>query len=153
MAEIEKNIKNIIKSTLCTELPLWLFTVVINSTSIHEDLGLIPGLTQWVKYPGCREPGIGHRRSSDPALLWLWCRPAAAAPIRPLAWELLYAARTALKKAKKKKKVHYVQGNENRNYHRPLIRNDARQMARRHLSSSEERKKKKNQGVILYPRM
>ena len=20
-------------------------------------------------------------------LLWLWCRPAAAAPIRPLAWE------------------------------------------------------------------
>ena len=25
-------------------------SVVMNSTSIHEDLGLIPGLTQWVRY-------------------------------------------------------------------------------------------------------
>ena len=35
--------------------------------------------------------GVGHRCSSDPALLWLWCRPAAIAPIGPLAWELSYA--------------------------------------------------------------
>ena len=35
--------------------------------------------------------GVGHRRGLDPALLWLWCRPAARAPIRPLAWELPYA--------------------------------------------------------------
>ena len=27
----------------------------------------------------------------DPALLWLWCRPAAAVLIQPLAWELPYA--------------------------------------------------------------
>ena len=32
------------------------------------------------------------------ALPWLWCRPAAAAPIPPLAWELSYAAGVALKK-------------------------------------------------------
>ena len=31
--------------------------------------------------------GVGCRRSSDPALLlWLWRRPVATAPIRPLAW-------------------------------------------------------------------
>ena len=30
--------------------------------------------------------GVGHRHGSDPMLLW--CRPAAAAPIRPLALEL-----------------------------------------------------------------
>ena len=33
-------------------------------------------------------------------LLWLCHRPAAAAPIRPIAWELLYAAGAALKKKK-----------------------------------------------------
>ena len=35
--------------------------------------------------------GVGHRRSSDPALLWLWRRLVATAPIRPLAWEPPYA--------------------------------------------------------------
>ena len=27
--------------------------------------------------------GVGGRRGSDPALLWLWCRPAVVAQIRP----------------------------------------------------------------------
>ena len=35
--------------------------------------------------------------------LWLWHRLAAAAPIPPLAWELLCAARVAIKDEKKKK--------------------------------------------------
>ena len=56
----------------------------MNLSSIHEDLGLNPGLTQWVK---------------DSALLW----PAVAALTQPLAWELPYGAGAALKKPKKKK--------------------------------------------------
>ena len=48
--------------------------------------------------------GIGHRRCLDPALLWLWCRLAATAPIRHLAWEPPYAAGAALKDEKTKTK-------------------------------------------------
>ena len=61
----------------------------MNPTSIHKDAGLIPDLAQGVK---------------DPTCLWLWCRPAAAAPIRPLVWELPYAAGAALKTQGIKKK-------------------------------------------------
>ena len=39
-----------------------------------------------------------------PAFLWLWCRPVATTPIRPLAWELPYAAGAALEKTKRQKK-------------------------------------------------
>ena len=41
---------------------------------------------------------------TDLVFLWLWCRLAAVAPIRPLAWELPYAAGAALKSKKKEKK-------------------------------------------------
>ena len=47
--------------------------------------------------------GVGRRRDSDLALLWLWHRWAAVAPIRPLAWEPPYAAGVALKRQKGKK--------------------------------------------------
>ena len=57
--------------------------VETNPTRNQEVAGLIPGLVQWVK---------------DPALLWLWCRPAAVAPSRPLAWEPPYSAGASLEK-------------------------------------------------------
>jgi len=48
--------------------------------------------------------GVGHRRGSDPALLWLWHRLAATAPIRPLAWETPYALGASQEMAKRQKK-------------------------------------------------
>ena len=44
--------------------------------------------------------GVGHRRGLDLALLWVWRRLVATAPIRPLAWEPPYAAGAALEMAK-----------------------------------------------------
>jgi len=70
---------------------------------VSEDVGLIPGLAQWIKdlvLPSC---SIVRRQDSDLALLWLWCRLAAEAPIQPLAWERPYAAGTALKRTTAKK--------------------------------------------------
>ena len=47
--------------------------------------------------------GVGHRCSSDPGLLWLWCRPAAVVLIQLLAWEPPYAAGSTLKRKKERK--------------------------------------------------
>ena len=44
--------------------------------------------------------GVG----SDPMLLCLWCRPAATAPVQPLAWEPPYAMSAALKRPPPQKK-------------------------------------------------
>ena len=47
--------------------------------------------------------GVGCRHGLDPALLWLWQRLAAVAPIRPLAWEPPYAVGAALESKKQSK--------------------------------------------------
>ena len=67
-----------------------------NPTRNHEVAGSIPDLAV--------SHGVGRRHGSDPMLLWLWRRPATAAPIRPLAWELPYAAGAAQEMAERKKK-------------------------------------------------
>ena len=48
--------------------------------------------------------GVGHRRGSDPELLWPWCMLAATTLVRPLAKEPSYAMSEALKRKKKQKK-------------------------------------------------
>ena len=50
----------------------------------------------------CHELWCKSQTRSDPTLLWLWWRPAAAAPIGPLAWESPYAVGAALERKKKK---------------------------------------------------
>ena len=56
-----------------------------------------------LRIQGWRSYGVGCRCDWDPALRWLWCRPAALAPIRPPCWELPYAAGVGLPPQKKKK--------------------------------------------------
>ena len=46
--------------------------------------------------------GVDLRRRLDPVLLWMWCRSAATALIRPLAWEHPYAWGAAREKGPKK---------------------------------------------------
>ena len=75
-----------------------------NPTRNHKVVGSVPALAQWVNDLALPEAVVGCRRGSDPALLWLWRRLVATAPIRPLAWERPYAAGAALEKAKKTKK-------------------------------------------------
>ena len=79
--------------------------VVMNPTRNHEVVGSVPALAQWVN-----DLALPCRRSSDPALLWLWRRLVATAP---LAWELPYVVGAAQERAKrqkiKKKKMHVLQ--------------------------------------------
>ena len=73
-----------------------------NPTRNHEIAGSIPGFAQWVGSSVAMNCGVGRRCGSDPKLLWLWRRPTATAPIRPLAWEPPCAVGVALEKTKNK---------------------------------------------------
>ena len=57
--------------------------------------------------------GVGRRCSLDPVLLQLWRRPVAAALTGPLAWELPYAVRVALKSKKEKQKEKIMSYHQN----------------------------------------
>ena len=76
-----------------------------NPTRNHEVAGSIPGLCSVGGGSGiAMSCVVGQRCGSDLALLWLWCRLAATAPIGPLAWEPPYAAGAAQEMAKRQKK-------------------------------------------------
>ena len=72
----------------------------MNPPSIHDDVDLIPGLTQWVRVgqggSACVSCGVGCRHGWDP--VWL------------LAWELPYAVDKTLKsKTKQNKNKNYLE--------------------------------------------
>ena len=78
-----------------------MYQQVKNPTSIYKDAGSNLGLTQCIKgSSGAMSCSVGHRHGSDPKMLWLWCRPAAAALVQPLPWQLPYATGVALKRQK-----------------------------------------------------
>ena len=65
-------------------------------------MGFILALLSELGIQCCCELWCESEMRSDPTLLWLWCRPAAAALIPPLAREPPYAAGAAIKKTQKK---------------------------------------------------
>ena len=85
---------------MCQKLPSWLS----NNKPDQDPRGhsSIPGLSG-LRICVALSCGGGHRHSSDPLLLWLWCRLTAAVLIRPLAWEILYAVGVAPKRPKRKR--------------------------------------------------
>ena len=71
----------------------------------HEDMGLIPCLTQGVKDPALPRAVVQVTDVYQIPCCWeVWHRLAATALIRLLAWKLLYVAGAALKRQKNKTK-------------------------------------------------
>ena len=63
---------------------------IMNPTTIHEDAVSIRALLCALRSGVALNSGVGCRSDSDPTLLWLWRRQAAAAATHPLVWELPY---------------------------------------------------------------
>ena len=89
-----------IKKRPYREFPSWLSGLRVWLVPMRvqvQSLTLLSGFKDPLYPMSC---GAGRRCGLDVALLWLWCRPAAAAPIGPLTWELPYATGTTIKKKK-----------------------------------------------------
>ena len=89
------------------EFPSWLSGYRIRLGTVRllvRSLALLSGLRIWCVM-NC---GAGCRRGSDLALLWLWCRLVAAAPIGLLAWEPLYAVGASQEMAKRQNKTKQI---------------------------------------------
>ena len=81
------------------ELLLWLSRLWTSPVSMRVQVQSPASLTG-LRIQHAVSCGVGHRCGLDLGFLWLWCRPAAAASIQPLAQELSYATGVGLKKWK-----------------------------------------------------
>ena len=80
LAEITEN-----RSSRCGSVGRFLTSQILRLVSMTmwvRSLASLSGLRIW-HATSC---GVGCKSCSDLVLLWLWCRLAAAAPIRLLAW-------------------------------------------------------------------
>ena len=91
-----------IKSSLWRESPLWLSRLRTQLVSMRTQVRSLASL-RGLRIRRCYELWCSHRHGLDPVLLWLRHRLAAAAPIRPLAWEPPYTAVQPQKSKKKRK--------------------------------------------------
>ena len=73
---------------------------VTNPINIHEEAGLILGLTHGLRIRHCCELWCRSQMRLRSGTVWLWCRLEAVAPIGPPVQDLLYAMSVALKKKK-----------------------------------------------------